>query len=264
MVSGICPFNIGEFQCTVISDGSLAVPTPEMMNKRPFNPFDPDSGKSTDIEWMFTEVNCLLIRTGKRKILVETGCGSGMQSTAGKLLENLKSAGIQSSDIDTVLFTHAHADHIGGNVDAKGKLVFTNARYMMHRKEWEYWIPQIQDEAIEAKSSLGIARKNLLPIQDLLDLFGDDTEIIPGIKCLATTGHTPGSVAFAISSAEQKLYCIGDLMHRETDIEKAVKILSGLAEPGAIIFAGHFKFPGLGYVTKKRNRLQWQPIAVAK
>lgn len=248
----------------VISDGFLAVPTPEMMDKRPFNPFDPESGKSTDITWMVTEVNCLLIQAGKRNILVETGCGSGMQSTAGKLLENLKSAGIQSPDIDTVIFTHAHADHIGGNTDAAGRPTFSKARYMMHKKEWEYWIPQIQDESIEPKSTLGIARKNLLPIRNRLDLFGDDAEIIPGIKCIATPGHTPGSVVFVISSAEQQLYCIGDLMHRETDIEKAVKILPGLAKPRAIIFAGHFKFPGLGLLTKKRNQLLWQPINMAK
>ena len=264
MVNGIYPFRIGEFQCTIISDGSLAVPAPEMINKRPFNPFDPDSGKATDITWMFTEVNCLLIQTVKRKILVETGCGSGMQSTAGKLLEKLNLIGIQSSDIDTVIFTHAHADHIGGNIDAKGKLTFANARYMMHRKEWEYWLPQIQDEAIEAKSSLGVARKNLLPIRDRLDLFGDDAEIIPGIKCIATPGHTPGSVVFVISSSNERLYCTGDLMHRKADVAEAVKIVPGLVEAGAIVFAGHFKFPGLGHITKKRGKILWQPIDAAK
>ena len=264
MVSSIYPFKIGEFQCTVISDGSLAVPTPDMMNKRPFNPFDPDSGKSTDITWMFTEVNCLLIRTGKRKILVETGCGNGMQATAGKLLENLKLLGIQSSDIDTVLFTHAHADHIGGNADAKGKLTFANARYMMLRKEWEHWLPQIQDGAIEARSSLGVARQNLLPIRDRLDLFEDNAEILQGIKGIATPGHTPGSVVYMVSSGKDRLYVTGDLMHLETDVEKAVNILPGLAEPGAIVFAGHFKFPGLGSIAKKRGKMLWQPVIVAK
>jgi glyoxylase-like metal-dependent hydrolase (beta-lactamase superfamily II) len=264
MVKGIYPFRIGEFQCTIISDGSLAVPAPEMINKRPFNPFDPDSGKATDITWMFTEVNCLLIQTGNRKILVETGCGSGMQSTAGKLLEKLNLIGIRSSDIDTVIFTHAHADHIGGNTDAKGKLTFANARYMMHRKEWEYWLPQIQDEAIEAKSSLGVARKNLLPIRDRLDLFGDDAEIIPGIIVLATPGHTPGSVVFMISSSNERVYCTGDLMHLETDVAEAVKIIPGLAEPGNLVFAGHFKFPGLGYITKLRVKMLWQTINMAK
>ena len=264
MVNGIYPFKIGDFQCMIISDGSLAVPAPEMANKRPFNPFDPDSGKSTDIEWMFSEVNCLLIQAGKRKILVETGCGSGMQSTAGKLVENMGFAGIQSSEIDTVLFTHAHADHIGGNVDAEGKPIFARARYMMHRKEWEYWIPQLQNETIEAKSMLGVAKKNLLPIRDRIDLFDDNAEIIPGIKCIATPGHTPGSVVFLISSAKDRLYCTGDLMHRETDVEEAVKTLPELTEPGVIVFAGHFKFPGLGSITKKRGKMLWQPISAAK
>jgi glyoxylase-like metal-dependent hydrolase (beta-lactamase superfamily II) len=263
MVSGIYPFKLGEFQCTVISDGSLAVPTPDMMNKRPFNPFDPDSGKSTDITWMFSEVNCLLIQKGKRKILVETGCGKAMQSTAGKLLENLNLMGIQSQDIDTVLFTHAHADHIGGNVDEKGKLIFANARYMMHRKEWEHWLPQIQDKNIEEKTSLGIARKNLLPIHDRLDLFGDNAELMQGIKGIATPGHTPGSVVYMVSSGKDRLYVTGDLMHLETDVGKAAKILPGLAEPGAIVFAGHFKFPGLGIFTKKGNKLFWQPVIMA-
>jgi glyoxylase-like metal-dependent hydrolase (beta-lactamase superfamily II) len=263
MVSGIYPFKIGEFQCTVISDGSLAVPTPDMMDKRPFNPFDPDSGKSTDITWMFTEVNCLFIQKGKRKILVETGCGNGMQSTAGKLLENLNLIGIQSPDIDTVLFTHAHADHIGGNVDEKGNLIFANARYMMHRKEWEHWFPQIQDKNIEEKTSLGVARQNLLPIRNRVALFDDNAELMQGIRSIATPGHTPGSVVYMVSSGKDRLYVTGDLMHLETDVGKAAKILPGLAEPGAIVFAGHFKFPGLGHFTKKRNKLFWQPITPA-
>ena len=121
---------------------------------------------------------------------------------------------------------------------------------------------------------LGIAKWNLLLIRDKVDLLGDDTEVVPGIKCVATPGHTPGSVIFMISSARDQLCCIGDLIHFEQDVigtpllgifdgtEEAIKnrILAGLAESGALVFACHLKFPGLGHVTKKDNRLGWQPI----
>jgi hypothetical protein len=66
-----------------------------------------------------------------------------------------------------------------------------------------------------------------------------------------------------VLSGKDRLYVTGDLMHLETDVGKAAKILPGLAEPGAIVFAGHFKFPGLGIFTKKGNKLFWQPVIMA-
>ena len=261
MINASYPFKIGEFECVVISDGSITVPTPEyVMNQR--------AGISTEVEWMFPDINCLLIRAGVYKVLVETGCGSGMESTPGKLFENLNTAGIESSEIDKVIFTHAHRDHIGGNVDAGGRPAFVNARYMMHRKEWEYWMDKLRTEKIDAKrefddgmkENLLAVKRNMLPIRDRVDLLRDDMEVVPGIKYIATPGHTPGSIVFVISSGVDRLWCIGDLMHRELDIEEGVRILPGLAESGALVFACHFKFPGLGKIIKKGNRLVWQPV----
>jgi len=114
------PFKVGVFDCLAVSDGIITVP--DMVTPKPFNPADPASGLPMDMI-------CLVIRAGKRTMLVDTGSGRWMGPGSGRLLENLGAAGIRPGDIDTVIITHAHGDHIGANVHDDGRPVFAHARY---------------------------------------------------------------------------------------------------------------------------------------
>ncbi len=249
-------FNIGEFDFTVIHDGTLKIPGSGQM-----------------------ELSCLLVRTGKHNVLIDAGEGKGINPTSGYLIENMKAAGIDRADIDKVILTHTHLDHVGGLVDGKGKPSYPNARYIMHQKEWEFRLPSLRIEPGEEKSQdvLNLtARKKLAAVWDRFDKFGDETEIVPGIKYVLMPGHSPGNAMVIISSGKYQIRCVGDIVH---DLEELIKpdlwtqfdvnpaaamqsrmqFLNDAAASHALTFVCHFPFPGVGYIGKTDGRFIWEP-----
>lgn len=248
--------DIGEYKCLIVSDGSLV-----------------SQGAA------FPEVfglNCLYIESGYQKILIDTGCGDMFQSTAGRLLGNLKAAGIKGADIDIIIFTHGHIDHVGGSFSAAGKPVFPNARYIVSVTEWQYWETEPGDNELQ-NMFFGPARKNLLPIRDRFELAEDDFEVLPGIKLVAAPGHTPGIVIVDITSNGKGLFCIGDIVHSPREFTEPEclaafdvnagqalttreRVLTDVAKSGTLVFACHFPFPGLGYIRRHKGVFAWRPI----
>lgn len=228
-------------------------------------------------EWT-SPYTCLVIRGAGHLVLVDTGAGSLAPST-GRLVRNLGSAQIAPGDIDTIILTHAHPDHTGGNIDSQGKLTFPNARYVMWKSEWDFWT---SDQAAQKLGEHGqmmvaFAQRTLPPIRDRLDLVDHETEIMPGIRAVAAPGHTPGHMALTISSGEQQLLCISDTVLHPIHLERpewyAVvdfapeqvvstrrRLLNEATIGKALVLAFHFPFPALGHVVPKGSGWQWQPI----
>ena len=119
------PFRLGKLKCAVISDGTITVPD------RHIEPMHTSADEHPEIELY---VLTLLIDTGENVVLIDTGLGDAdpKQVKAGKLHDNLEAAGISRSSIDTVIHTHGHEDHVGGNIDETGKPAFPNARLNQH------------------------------------------------------------------------------------------------------------------------------------
>jgi glyoxylase-like metal-dependent hydrolase (beta-lactamase superfamily II) len=256
MVEAGFHFNVGEFECIVFSDGTLVNQDDE--GEEEFN------------------LNNLFIDSGTHKILIDTGCGEGFQATAGRLVENMKAEGIKFSDIDRIIVTHGHIDHVSGSLNSKGQPVFPNARYITTENEWEHWLKPPGSNELH-NMFFKFARKNFLPIREQFDLVNDDAEILPGIRFLSASGHTPGNVMVNVSSKGNRLLCIGDIIHSQlefTDPERLVifdvtpeqavwtrtRILSDIADSGLLVYACHFPFPGLGYITQKEGICAWQPV----
>lgn len=142
-------------------------------------------------EWKSPYI-CMIVNTGKHLVLVDTGA-DGLDSNTGKLIQNLQTQGIKPEDIDTVILTHGHPDHIGGNTDVEGKPAFPNACYVMWKDEWDFWTSGQAELKLDEHGKevlLKFARKNLPPIQGQLDLVDHETEIVPGICHRCTRTYT--------------------------------------------------------------------------
>jgi glyoxylase-like metal-dependent hydrolase (beta-lactamase superfamily II) len=266
-------FKIGHFECLVISDGTFLPPDipPEHLLSQYNMPLE-----------QTMEVQCLFIRTGEHAVLIDTGWGTGVEPNVGNLIKNLQAEGISNTEVDTIILSHVHPDHIGGNTDADCQPVFPNARYVMCRKEWEFWTsdPDLSqcEESIK-QSILNGVQKKLIPIQDQLYLIDGDREIVSGIELIQAPGHTPGHMVTVISSDTEQLLCTGDLVQYpvqivrpdwcspadiapEQAIRTRIEILSRAATPNVLVFAGHFPFPGLGHTVPEGNAWRWQPIEI--
>lgn len=122
---------------------------------------------------------------------MDTGA-DGLVPSTGRLLQNLQTAEIAPEDIDRVILTHGHPDHIGGNTDAEGKLAFPNARYVMWKEEWDFWTSGQAEATLDEHVKevlMEFARRNLSPIQSRLDLVDLEKDIVPGIRAVAAPGH---------------------------------------------------------------------------
>ncbi|MEE8419284.1 MAG: MBL fold metallo-hydrolase [Dehalococcoidales bacterium] len=293
MSKEIYRFKVGSFQCMAVSDGThtyappIFPPPPSFLfANAPRSRLEQvlrEHGLQAEqwVEWVSPYI-CLVVDTGKNLVLVDTGA-DGLGQDTGKLLQHLKAEGISPEDIKTVILTHGHPDHLGGNTDAEGKPIFENARYIISRDEWDFWMSGQAELKLDEHSReilVGYARKNLPPIQNQLDLVDYEMEILPGIQTVAAPGHTPGHMVLSISSEGEQLLCLSDTVlhpihleqpdwHAAVDMDPGQveatrrRILDKAATEKALIIAFHFPFPGLGHVVRKGEEWRWQPVEIA-
>jgi glyoxylase-like metal-dependent hydrolase (beta-lactamase superfamily II) len=294
MNADIYHFELGGFHCIAVSDGTHTYAPPTFpppaiflfanVPKERLEPVLREHNLRPEqwLEWTSPYI-CLVVNTGKHRVLVDTGA-DGLAPSTGKLLRNLQSVGIMPKDIDTVILTHGHPDHIGGNTDDEGRRVFPDAQYVMWKDEWEFWTSGQAETKLDEhrrERQMRFARKNLPPIQGRLELVDHETEVLPGIQAVAAPGHTPGQMALAISSRGKQLLCVSDVILHPIHLEQPEwcagtdfspqqvvatrrRLLKRAATENALVLAFHFPFPGLGHVVRKGKAWQWQPVEITR
>ncbi len=224
---------------------------------------------------------CFFVRSQGKTILVDTGMGPGphahLEGRTGNLLGALRGAGVEADDVDIVIHTHLHPDHVGWNVDHSGdspKPNFPNARYLGPRKDWEHFMkPEILPDAPHIS-------QNVIPLDALgaIDFIDDGYSVTDEITTLETPGHTPGHQVILVASGGERAAIIGDLIHNPVqihepdwcafvdtspeDTRRSRKAFMDRAErEGMIVAAGHFHPERhIGKFVRLNGRRVWQAI----
>jgi glyoxylase-like metal-dependent hydrolase (beta-lactamase superfamily II) len=272
-------FKLGSAEVSVVSDGVLPLgdPTKAFLGLTK----DEIDRQLTDnflpVQNAVLEQNALIVNFGDRMVLFDTGMGSAKDfgPTTGRLQASIKQAGIDPKDIDTVVMSHAHIDHLGGNVGDDGKILFPNAQFYIQQSDFEFWTDEAKTG--DFKSFLAQARKNLLPVRDRLIFFKDGQEFLPGVTAIAAPGHTVGHTVFHIQSGDKSMAYIADLAHHpvlllekpltefayDTDPKQSaktrVRLLTMLAANKTPVVAYHFPWPGFGHVAKQGDGFRYFP-----
>jgi glyoxylase-like metal-dependent hydrolase (beta-lactamase superfamily II) len=201
-------FKIGNVEATVVSDGPMEIGAPE---KTFIGPSAQELGQMLTDHFLpannvVLDQNALVINTGEKLALFETGMSSVKRSKdMGRLTENLKAAGIDPKDIDAVIPSHGHIDHIGGILAEDGSQNFPNAQIYISQTDLEYWTSDARI-GTAGEGSMRAARKNLLPNRDRILFYSDGKEVIPGVQAMHTPGHTLGHTCFVVASGGKSLY----------------------------------------------------------
>ena len=283
---GIYRYRIGGFELTALYDGIWYRPiTEKFIRNAPFADVEHALADAfMPADRLATPFTTLVVNTGRKLVLIDTGTGGQIAPSAGVLRANLLAAGIDPQAIDLIVISHFHPDHINGIKDKDNDLVFSNAEIMVADAEWAFWMDDANMNAAPADLKLTFRnqRRVFADIAPRVTRFKPGADVASGIEALAAPGHTPGHTVFAIHSGEQSLLVLGDTAQHpavfarhpdwqaafDIDGDAAVatrKLLFDRAAADRMLVTGyHFPFPACGHLIKTAHGyehvpVEWQP-----
>jgi glyoxylase-like metal-dependent hydrolase (beta-lactamase superfamily II) len=275
-------FSIGNLSAIALKDGSLQEPNDGksfVVGQAPAEVAAVLKSAGAAADHFEFSIQPLLVKSGSRVLLFDTGAGGNFGPIAGALLKSMQAAAIDPSSVTDIFISHVHGDHIGGVLTPAGALAFPNAAIHMSAPEWSYL------SGMDAKTAqmVGIAQLGALvkAIEPKIAPFAPDAEIIPGVvKAVAIKGHTPGHSGYLIGSADNTLLYVGDSLHSfatsvrdpqwqtafdadpTTAAASRVALVARVAAGGQRLYAVHFPFPGVGKIVKQDSGYTWVPEAL--
>ncbi|MGE5139538.1 MAG: MBL fold metallo-hydrolase [Rudaea sp.] len=274
-------FSVGNVQVTPVQDTAI------LMNPQTFLPkyaeqMSAEYASAMDERGLLPmSVTCYLVRSEGKTILVDSGLGPRRRPgfPVGHLDASLKELGVSPAEIDVVLNTHLHIDHVGWNTvdrdDGSREAFFPNARFVFQQTEWDYWMTP------ERMSEPGNAHlvECVEPLRDTgrVDFFEGERAFDANLTFIATPGHTPGHVAIGIASAGERAVITGDASHHpaqllhpdwspafDFDPEQSARTRDALFDriisEERTIMAGHWEYPGIGRLVRLEGKRVFQGL----
>jgi glyoxylase-like metal-dependent hydrolase (beta-lactamase superfamily II) len=268
---------IGTIVVTVVSDGTME------FDLNPFFELGTDKALQLLQENLqatppHLNTNGFIVNNHGHVTLIDTGLGSNFGPSVGHLVSNLRAAGYSTDEVDTVLLTHMHPDHVNGLILADGSKAFPHAEVVVHEREYDFWM---DDEILahapeQGKGMFHMVRAALAPYEGKIVTFSSQVPL-PSITAIEAPGHTPGHTAFLIESEGEKLLIWGDIVHNATiqllrpeeklamdvDSDLAVssrkRLLDFASSEGVLVTGMHLDFPAFGYVKKVHDHYVYVP-----
>jgi len=284
---GVYRYRLGNIQLTALYDGTWFLPIDGKLVR---NASGAQVGQALADVFLKPNVlpisfTALLVNTGGKLVLIDTGTAGQITDSAGFMLANLAAADVAPSAIDTILISHFHPDHIDGIKTKDGDKVFANAEIWVPEPEWAYWMNDA-NMAGTSKSVHGYflnARRIFVDIAKEVRQFKPGAEVAPGIVSIPAYGHTPGHTAFGIHSGNQSILAMSDAVRNpylfarhpdwqpifDMDGPLAVKTRRAMLDRAVadrmLVEAFHFPFPACGHMIKRATGyelvpVEWQPL----
>ena len=272
---------LGNVQIIALSDGTAPQKLNELLKDAKPGEIKQLMNDNFQTESLECSVNAYLIKSGAKVILIDVGTSDIYGSSLGHLTASLAKAGYKPEQIDAILLTHIHMDHIGG-LTKGDELIFPNADVYISKIEADYYLSSSNKEKApeSMKRFFDGAVLKLSPIINAgkLKTFEFGTEILPGIKPIASPGHTPGHSFYALESNGQKMMFWGDIMvsdvvqfanplitsiydyDRKAAMITRKKALEDAAVKGYWVAVSHSSFPGIGHIRAEDKKFKLIPI----
>ncbi len=287
-------YRVGSREVRVLSDGVVWLDAGAVFGLVPKIMWSRVTGETNDLNQIPLALNCLLLESDGKTVLIETGQGNkdfeqtrrrGWEPDHGKLLDDLARNGVQPADVDIVINTHLHNDHTGWNTIADGDgghaVTFPNARYYIQRGEWE--------EAMHPneRTRATYLPENLQPVEaaDQIDFIDGETQITSDITVIETPGHTAEHASVVIANGGESAIYLGDMIQHQVQLERVAwlsafdvlplvnletkkRLIADAIKNRSLLVAVHNPFPGVGRMSAgERGRNVWtseEPHAIAE
>lgn len=280
-VPGFYRYKVGDIEVTAINDGYAMRPLDGFIRNADLadvkhamaEAFLPD----TALPITFTS---LVLRQGGRTVLVDAGNGDLGAPTTGFWMGNFRAAGFTPEQVDTVIVSHFHGDHINGLRRKDGAAVFPNAEVIVPEAEWAFWMDdgKAASAAPNLKPTFDGARRVFGPMAKDVKKIAAGQEVVPGVTAIAAYGHTPGHTAYRISSGDRQLVFLADVTNHpalfvrhpdwaaafDVDPDSARqtrhRMLDMAASDRVQVAFYHAPFPATGHVTKRDSGFGFVPV----